>query len=262
MRLPGGVPERPKGTGCKPVGSAYGGSNPPAPTQVAETVDEEARDEETPSLTELLVRLGRDVSVLVFCETHLAASRNLPEVRRAARDVAGALVAGLAFLTAFVFANVAALDGLTTVMPRWLAALVLCVVWVAVGLALVIALMVRAGQVTGWKWWRVFRAGPEESLEDLERARVDAERAVQETLALLAPALTVEIASATVGAAGDMADDVVGAGEDLLDGSEEFVEGITEDIPGGGVVSQVWGVALMPGRLGIRVATTALRRGD
>ena len=30
---PGGVPERPKGTGCKPVGSAYGGSNPPAPTK-------------------------------------------------------------------------------------------------------------------------------------------------------------------------------------------------------------------------------------
>ena len=26
------MPERPKGTGCKPVGSAYGGSNPPAPT--------------------------------------------------------------------------------------------------------------------------------------------------------------------------------------------------------------------------------------
>ena len=32
IRDPGGVPERPKGTGCKPVGSAYGGSNPPAPT--------------------------------------------------------------------------------------------------------------------------------------------------------------------------------------------------------------------------------------
>src|SRR6266487_4428038 len=29
---PGGVPEWPKGTGCKPVGLAYGGSNPPAPT--------------------------------------------------------------------------------------------------------------------------------------------------------------------------------------------------------------------------------------
>src|SRR5580765_5886766 len=35
MALPGGVPERPKGTGCKPVGSAYGGSNPPAPTRFA-----------------------------------------------------------------------------------------------------------------------------------------------------------------------------------------------------------------------------------
>src|SRR3954452_18121017 len=28
---PGGVPERPKGTGCKPVGSAYRGSNPLSP---------------------------------------------------------------------------------------------------------------------------------------------------------------------------------------------------------------------------------------
>ena len=32
LRSPGGVPEWPKGTGCKPVGSAFGGSNPPAPT--------------------------------------------------------------------------------------------------------------------------------------------------------------------------------------------------------------------------------------
>ncbi len=31
----GSVPERPKGTGCKPVGSAYGGSNPPRPTTLA-----------------------------------------------------------------------------------------------------------------------------------------------------------------------------------------------------------------------------------
>jgi hypothetical protein len=237
---------------------------------VAETVDEisessaedeEARGDEAPSLTELLVRLGRDVGVLVFCETHLAAARNLPEVRRAARDIAGALVAGLAFLTAFVFANVAALHGLTAIVSPWLAALILCLAWLTVGLALVIVLMVRAGDVTRWRWWRVFRGGREESLEDLERARADAEDAVRETLALLTPAITVEIASASVGAAGDMADDVVEAGEDLLESSEEFVEGIAEDIPGAGVVSQVWGIALMPGRFGIRVATTVLRRG-
>jgi Putative Actinobacterial Holin-X, holin superfamily III len=224
--------------------------------------DEEAKSDEAPSVTELLVRLGRDVSVLVFCETHLAAARNLPEVRRTARDIAGALVAGLAFLTAFAFANVAALHGLTSVMSPWLASLVLCLAWLAVGLALVIALMFRAGQVTGWKWWRVFRAGREESLEDLERARMAAEQAVRETLAELAPAMTVEIASASVGAAGDMADGVVDAGEDLLESSQDFVEGIAEDIPGGGVVSQAWGVVLMPGRFGIRVATTVLGRGD
>jgi Putative Actinobacterial Holin-X, holin superfamily III len=238
---------------------------------VAETVDEvsessaedeEAADEGTQSITELLVRLGRDVSVLVFCETHLAAARNLPEVRRAARDIVGALIAGLALLTAFVFANVAALHGLTAAVSPWLAALILCLIWLVVGFALVIALMVRAGHVTGWKWWRVLWAGPEESLEDLERVRVEAERTVRETLARLAPAITVEIASASVAVAGDMAEGVVQTGEDLLENSEEIIEGIAEDIPGGGVVSQVWGVVLMPGRFGIRVATTVLSRGD
>jgi hypothetical protein len=232
---------------------------------VAETVDdvvEKGKDEEAPSITELLVRLGRDVSVLVYCETHLAAARNLPEVRRAARDIVGALIAGLAFLTAFVFANVAALYGLSTAVSPWLAALILFLVWLAVGSALAIALMVRAGNVTGWKWWRVFSAGPEQSLEDLERARADAEQAVRATLTELAPAITVEIASASVAVAGDVADNVIETGEDLLESSEEIVETIAEEIPGGGVVSQVWSVVLMPGRFGFRVATTALRRGD
>src|SRR5262249_35108889 len=35
-RTSGGVPEWPKGTGCNPVGSAYGGSNPPAPINAGE----------------------------------------------------------------------------------------------------------------------------------------------------------------------------------------------------------------------------------
>ena len=30
----GGVPERPKGTDCKSVGEAYGGSNPPPTTSL------------------------------------------------------------------------------------------------------------------------------------------------------------------------------------------------------------------------------------
>jgi hypothetical protein len=160
----------------------------------------------------LLVQLGRDVSVLVFCEAQLAASRNMPEVRRAARDIAGALVVAIAFLTAFVFANLAAFEGLTNGLSAWLAALVLGAAWLAIGAGLVVALMVRAGNVTGWRWWRVFSAGGEETSKELERARAQAEQAVRETLAQLAPAISVEIATAAVPIAGDMAGDVVEAG--------------------------------------------------
>jgi len=233
-------------------------------TQVRSSSSEngKAKDEEAPTIAELLAQLGRDVSVLAFCEAQLAAFRNLPEVRRATSDIAGALVAGLAFLTAFAFANATALNALSTAMSSWLAALVLCALWLVVGSAFVIALMVRAGRFTGWRWWRVFRGGPEESLEELERARDDAERAVRETLARLAPAMTVEIASASVSVAGDMTGDVVEAGGEMLESSSEAVEAIAEELPGGGVVNQMWDVVLMPGRFGVRVATTVFRRDD
>lgn len=230
--------------------------------EAEEAKDEEAKDEEAPSITELLVQLGRDVSVLAFLESQLAASRHLPEVRRTTRDLAGALIAALAFLTAFAFANVAADHALTKVMSPLLAAAALCALWLVLGIVVTLALMVRAGHVTGWRWWRVFRAGPEESLEDLERARDDAEQSVRETIGRLTPAMTVEIASASVGAAGDMAEDVFEAGGDLLDSADDAVEAIAEDLPAGSVVNQVWGVVLMPGRFGVKVATTVLRRRE
>jgi len=239
--------------------------------RVTETVDEAASlsegeaekpDKESPSLTELLAELGRDLSVLASCEVQLAISRNLPEVRRAARDIAAAVFVAIAFATAFVFLNVAALYGLSRAMSWWLAALVLAAIWIGVGTALLVALMVRAGQVTGWKWWRVFTAGPEESREGLERARTEAEQAVYDTLGRLAPVVTVEIASAALPLAGGMASGVVEAGDDLLEASDDIMESIAEDLPGGSVVNQVWDVVLMPGRFGIKIATTVLKRGD
>jgi hypothetical protein len=225
--------------------------------------DEEAVEpDENGSVTELLTQLGRDVSVLAFCEAHLAASRNMPEVRRAARDVAAALLAGIAFLTAFVFANVAGMLALTEVMPSWLAALVLSLAWLGIGAAVALALMVRAGHVTGWKWWRIFTAGPEESLKDLEQARADAEQAVLATLERLAPAITVEIASAAMPVAAGAVSGALDVGGDLIEASDDMVEAIAEDLPGGGVVNQMWDVVLMPGRFGLRVATTVLKRDD
>jgi len=226
---------------------------------VAETDD--SRAEDSPSLTELLLRLGRDTSVLVFCEVQLVLSRHRPEVRRAALDVAAGLVVAAALLTAFAFANVAAYHGLSSAMSPWLAALVLAAAWFVVGAALFVALLVRAGRVTGWHWWRVFNEGSEGALDDLERARTEAEEALRETLKELAPALTVEIASAAVPLAGDMAGGALDIGEGILEASDDMVEALAEELPGGGIVNQIWDVALVPGRFGIRVATTVLRRG-
>lgn len=233
----------------------------PAPVD-APPEDEAVEPGETESVTELMVQLGREVSVLVFCEAQLAASRNMPEARRAVRDIAAALVAAVAFLTAFVFANVAAMLGLTSVLSSWLAAVVLTAAWIAVGSALAVALMVRAGRVTGWKWWRVFSGGAEASLNELERARAEAERAVRETLEQLAPAMTFQIAAAAVPMATDAVGGVVDVGGDLIEASDDMVEGIAEDLPGGGVVNQMWDVVLMPGRFGVKVATTVLKRGE
>lgn len=216
----------------------------------------------TDSLTDLFLQLGRDVAVLSFCETQLAASRHMPEVRRAARDVAAALLASLALLAAFVFVNVTVLLALSSAVSPWLAALILAVVWLAVGAALAVWLMVRAGQATGWKWWRVFTAGREGAHEELERARDEAAEAVRATLERLAPAITVEIATAAVPMAAGVASGVVDASGDILEASDDAIEAIAEDLPGGGVINQIWDVALTPGRFGLRIATTVLKRDE
>lgn len=59
-----------------------------------------------------------------------------------------------------------------------------------------------------------------------------------------------------------MAGGVVDAGGDVLEASDDMVEALAEDLPGGGVVNQMWDVVLMPGRYGLRVATTVLKRGE
>jgi len=168
----------------------------------------------------------------------------------------------VALATAFVFANVAAFAGLSTAVSGWVAALVLCAVWIVVGVSLLLALLVRAGHATGWKWWRVFKAGPAEAAKDLGQARADAEQAVLDTLEQLAPAITIEIATAAVANAGDMAEGMLDVGGDLIETSDEMVEALAEDLPGGGVVNQMWDVALMPGRYGLKVVTTVLKRDE
>jgi hypothetical protein len=214
------------------------------------------------SLTELFEQLGRELSGLGMSEAQLEAARNMPEVRRSARDIVGALVVVLAGLTAFAFLNVAALDGLSRLMATWLAALVLGAIWIAVSGVLLFGFM---GGARRWLSWIVLRAPPSEAVEELERERDAAGRATLGALEQLGPALATQIALAAVpkpgDVAGDMASGVIEVGDNVIEVSDEIVEVVTEQLPGGGVVNQVWDVALIPGRLGIKVATTVLRRG-
>lgn len=204
-------------------------------------------EEETEqSVTELLEQLGRELAALAYYEGRLAAARHAPELRRAARDGAAGLGAAAAFLTALVLANATALLALSTVMDSWLAALVLTVGWAAVGTALALAL-----------WTRIKRIERGEA-RTIEEAREQAELAVRATMEQLAPTITKEIALAAVPMAGGIAE----MGGDLIEGADEIVDAITDDLPGGGVVNQVWDVVLAPGRFGIRVATTVLKRDN
>lgn len=213
------------------------------------------------SVSELLRQLGGDLGELGMSAAQLEAARNMPEVRRAAREIAGALVMVVAALTAFAFLNVAAVEGLSRVVAPWIAALVLALVWIVVGGLLCFGVMGRARR---WLLWVVVKAPPTEALEDLEKKRDDAGAAALSTLELLGPALATQVALAAVPkadeVAGDVAVGVVEVGDNVLDASEEIVGVVTEQVPGGGVVNQVWAVALTPGRFGIRVATTVLRR--
>jgi hypothetical protein len=59
-----------------------------------------------------------------------------------------------------------------------------------------------------------------------------------------------------------MADGAVEVAAELIESADDVVDAITGEVPGGSVVNQMWDVVLMPGRLGIRVATTVLGRAN
>jgi hypothetical protein len=225
---------------------------------VASSPGDEAEEQgEARSVTELLEQLGRDLGTLTLCEAQLETARNVPAVRRAARDLVAVLVVAMAALAALALANVAAVTGLSSVVPVWLAALALAAAWIVVGGSLLLGFTARARR---WPLWSVFTASSTEGMAELEQTRDEAGKTVRATLERLGPAVAVEIAAAAVPAAGELAGGVIDAGDDLLDASDEIVEAIAAEIPAGGVVNQIWDVALIPGRFGLRVATTVLRR--
>jgi methyl-accepting chemotaxis protein len=224
------------------------GDEPEEPT-------EEAPEDEEP-VSELVEQLGRETSTLIFREAVLSASHHVPEVRRAARDVAVAVTATLALVTAFALANWAVVDALEPSLSGWRAPLVVAVFWLVVGIVLLLATLTRLGHLAGVRWWR----DPAAARGDLEQARDEAEQTVRETLGRLSGAVAREagaqIATAVVPFAGGVAD----AGEDILEAADDIIDAIQEEVPGGGAVRQVIDFVLLPGRFFIRVGTTVMKR--
>ena len=211
------------------------------------------------SLSELVEQLGRDASRLAAHEAALSASQRVPALRRVVLGVAAAVVCVLAFTAAFALANWAAVSGLSSVLPTWLAALVLAAAWLVVGVVIVVVLLVRAGHSSGIEWWRMIGADRGEAVNSLQVSRDEAEQALRDTIERVAGAIAVAVAGQVADAVGSLADEAADMGEDLLEASEDLVDTIEEQLPGGGAVGQVVDIVLYPGRLGLRVATTVLK---
>jgi len=216
------------------------------------------RADDESSLGDVLEQLGRDTSRLALHEAALSASRHAPQLRQVALGAGAVAALVLAFLAAFALVNWAAVDGLSAVMPTWLAALVLAAVWLVVGIVLAAILRARLLRGSAGVWIRVLGDDRAEAVAHLEASRDEAERSVRTTLSGLDNAVAAA-------AAEQMKDALVpfasGMGEELLEASEDLVDAIEDNVPGGTAVGQIVDIVLFPGRLGLRVATTVLR-GD
>src|SRR3954471_8107214 len=221
------------------------------PVEADEMSPADVRDDQQP-LIDLLERFGRDSSVLVLREAELAGARHESDLRRAGRDATAAGVAAIALGTAFLLANWAAVRGLSGSLSGWRAPLVLAAVWLVVGAALAALPLSR---------FRHLLSRPSPSINERERARDDAAQQLRESLEQLAGGVADEAQARMVSAMVPSADGILETGEDVLQASEELLDDMVESAPGGSVVGQVIDFALIPGRYGVRVATTVLKGG-
>jgi hypothetical protein len=222
---------------------------------MSESDERDRFTDEDQSLGELVEQLGRDSTRLALHEAALSASRHAPELRQVALGAGVSAAIVLAFLTAFALANWAAVEGLSSLMPTWLAALALAAAWVVIGVVLVLVVRARLLRGRAGVWVRVLGDDRQAAVAQLEASRDEAERAVRATLDGAGGALAVA-------AADQMIDSVDDIGDELLDASEDIVERIAETVPGSSAIGQMVDIVLLPGRVGLRVATSVLRSNE
>ena len=217
-------------------------------------------DQDERSVTELAEQVGRDFSVLAMREVELTAAVHDDEVRRGVRDATATAMAVVAIGTAFLLLNWAAVRALSDSLSGWRAPALLAGVWLVVGLLLAPLPLMRFRRTVVSGRTRVLSG--DLTIADREQARDEAVQRLRESLAELgaeaAKAGAANIAAAMVT---PMAGGVINVGGDILEAGEDILEDVVETVPGGSVVGQVIDFALIPGRYGIRVATTVLKGG-
>ena len=124
------------------------------------------------------------------------------------------------------------------------------------------AVAARAGEATGlWSWRRLTAREQADAGGERAEALEDAQQDVQEALERVAAAAALELAERMAAAAVPTAGEVIEVGEDIVEASEDVLDDVEAHVPAGSVVGQVIDLALVPGRFGLRIATTVLR-GD
>ncbi len=209
------------------------------------------------SPADILEQVGRDASVLLLRELQLTASRHDEEIRRALRNLTIAAVAAVAFLTAFVMVNWAIVLALQGPLPGWRAPLVVGAAWLALAAAGAIFLATRPEGVAGIRAALTATGGDDTGLEDArDRAEQKMRESIAELSGVVASQTGVIIAAAIVPFTGGAME----AGEKILDSADEITDRLEDaGLPGGRIANQVFDVALVPGRLFIRVTSAAFK---
>ena len=126
---------------------------------------------------ELLGELAHKLSLLVRAELEVAAAERGPWLHRIALELAASLGAAVAMLLALGAASLAAMEGLRLVLPGWLAALAVAVVWGGIT-----ALLLRVDHPR--RLWRRLRQQTHEqamatALDDRSTAEADVRAAAE-----------------------------------------------------------------------------------
>lgn len=205
--------------------------------------EENEQEEESPkSVADLVEQTAHDAAVL-------AIANNRPALLRGARTAALGVVAALAGVTAFALANWAAVDALGTTLHGWRAPLAIALVWLVVAVVIAVAVLERRA--------REVAISPEEA-EKRFRATLD------ELVDAASSAAERRIAGMLLPVAGGMVaagEGMVEATDTVIEAADEITDVLEERLPGGFIVNRAFDIALVPGRVGVRVARVVLRIG-